>query len=69
MPTPEAQAILTGEGGAKAEQILPYFVIRFLPRGLSGLVIAGVPLFRVLLLNLPRGFLSIALLVVLAGRR
>lgn len=42
MPTPEAQAILTGEGGAKAEQILPHFVIRFLPPGLSGLVIAGV---------------------------
>ncbi len=42
MPTPEAQAILTGEGGAKAEQILPHFVIQFLPPGLSGLVIAGV---------------------------
>ena len=41
-PTPEAQAILTGEGGAKAEQILPYFVIRFLPQGVSGLVISGV---------------------------
>ncbi|TVR93681.1 MAG: hypothetical protein EA428_01675 [Spirochaetaceae bacterium] len=36
---------------------------------LDGLVIAGVPLFRVLLLNLPMVFLSIALLVVLAGRR
>lgn len=42
MPTPEAQAMLTGEGGAKAEQILPYFVIKFLPPGISGLVIAGV---------------------------
>ena len=41
-PTPEAQAILSGEGGAKAEDILPYFVISFLPKGLSGLVIAGV---------------------------
>ncbi|MCK5862785.1 MAG: sodium/solute symporter, partial [Candidatus Hydrogenedentes bacterium] len=41
-PTPEAQAILTGEGGAKAEDILPYFVINFLPKGFSGLVIAGV---------------------------
>ncbi len=41
-PTPEAQAILTGEGGAKAEDILPYFVINFLPKGMSGLVIAGV---------------------------
>lgn len=42
MPTPESQAILTGEGGAKAEEILPYFVITYLPRGMSGLVIAGV---------------------------
>ncbi len=41
-PTPEAQAILTGDGGAAAEDILPYFVINFLPRGISGLVIAGV---------------------------
>ena len=41
-PTTEAAQILSGEGGAKAEQILPYFVIKFLPRGMSGLVIAGV---------------------------
>ena len=41
-PTEQSQAILTGEGGVKAEDILPYFVINFLPRGLSGLVIAGV---------------------------
>lgn len=41
-PTPEAAAMLTGEGGTKAEQILPYFIINFLPKGVSGLVIAGV---------------------------
>jgi SSS family solute:Na+ symporter len=39
-PTPEAAAMLNGT--AKAEQILPYFVIDYLPPGLSGLVIAGV---------------------------
>lgn len=39
-PDPQAQAMLTGQ--AKAEQILPYFVIKVLPTGLSGLVIAGV---------------------------
>lgn len=36
---------------------------------LDGLVVAGVPIFRLLLMNLPMVFLSIALLVVLAGRR
>jgi len=41
-PAPEAAAMLTGEGGAKADGILPFFVIRRLPAGLSGLVIAGV---------------------------
>jgi len=41
-PSPEAQAMLTGAGGAKAEQVLPYFVIQYLPRGMAGLVIAGV---------------------------
>ncbi|MCX8066073.1 MAG: sodium/solute symporter [Candidatus Hydrogenedentes bacterium] len=39
-PDPNAQAMLTGQ--MKAEQILPYFVVKFLPTGLSGLVIAGV---------------------------
>src|SRR5690606_35873774 len=41
-PNPEATAILTGEGGAKAERILPFFVIHYLPPGLTGLVIAAV---------------------------
>jgi len=39
-PTPEATAMLTG--GQKADQILPYFVVQYLPTGMSGLVIAGV---------------------------
>ncbi len=39
---PEATAILYGIRGAKAEEILPFFVLRNLPTGLSGLVIAGV---------------------------
>jgi len=39
-PDPNAQAMLTGQ--MKAEQILPYFVVKYLPTGLSGLVIAGV---------------------------
>lgn len=39
-PAPEATAMLTG--GAKAEGILPFFVIKYLPAGLSGLVIAGI---------------------------
>lgn len=41
-PDPQAQAILTGAGGAKAESILPYFCVRAIPHGLAGLVIAGV---------------------------
>lgn len=39
-PTPDATAMLTGE--QKAEQILPYFVITVLPKGITGLVIAAV---------------------------
>lgn len=39
-PDPQAQAMLTGQ--MKAEQILPYFIVKVLPTGLSGLVIAGV---------------------------
>ncbi|MFA7693590.1 MAG: sodium/solute symporter [Candidatus Hydrogenedentes bacterium] len=42
LPTPEASAMLTGAAGAKAEQILPYFIINYLPAGVSGLVIAAV---------------------------
>jgi len=41
-PTARATAMLTGEAGQKAEQILPYFVLHHLPRGLSGLVLAAV---------------------------
>lgn len=41
-PDPEAHAILMGEGGRKAEQILPYFTLRYLPDGISGLVLAAV---------------------------
>jgi Na+/proline symporter len=40
--SPEATAILHGIHGAKAEEILPFFILRNLPMGLSGLVIAGV---------------------------
>lgn len=39
-PTVEATAMM--DGSAKAEGILPYFIITFLPQGLTGLVIAGV---------------------------
>jgi len=38
-PSEEAAQMLSG--ARRAEQILPYFVIRYLPPGLSGLVIAG----------------------------
>lgn len=38
-PDPHATAILTGE--AKAEEVLPFFVINFLPAGLGGLIIAA----------------------------
>ncbi len=41
-PDPQAAAILTGEGGAKAESILPYFSIKMLPTGLAGLVITAI---------------------------
>lgn len=39
-PNPEVAAML--DGTTKAEQVLPYFVIHYLPMGLSGLVMAGV---------------------------
>ncbi len=38
-PTPEATEMLTGT--RKAEQIFPYFILHFLPPGLTGLVIAA----------------------------
>lgn len=38
-PTPEAMAMLNGE--QKAEQILPFFIINYLPAGLSGVVLAA----------------------------
>jgi len=41
-PNPEAMAMLTGADGAKAEGILPFFVIQQLPPGVTGLVIAAV---------------------------
>jgi solute:Na+ symporter, SSS family len=41
-PNSDAAAMLTGANGAKAEQILPYFVLHYLPAGVSGLVLAGV---------------------------
>lgn len=41
-PDPRAFAILTGADGAAAEQILPYFVLQYLPAGLAGLVVAAV---------------------------
>jgi Na+/proline symporter len=41
-PTETAMEIYTGANGAKAERILPYFVVHYLPRGLTGLVIAAV---------------------------
>jgi SSS family solute:Na+ symporter len=41
-PSPEAADMLTGANGAKADAILPYFMINHLPSGVSGLVIAGV---------------------------
>ncbi len=39
-PDPRATEMLTGV--RKAEQILPYFVINYMPRGVSGVVIAAV---------------------------
>ncbi len=41
-PDPDSIAMLTGAGGAKAEGILPHFIIEELPLGVSGLVIAAV---------------------------
>jgi len=41
-PTDATQAMLSGDGGAKAEQILPYFVMNHLPAGIAGLVLAAV---------------------------
>jgi len=40
-PDPQAADILTGAGGAKPEQILPYFMLNYLPIGLGGLVAAA----------------------------
>lgn len=39
-PDPAAAEMLTGV--RKTEQVLPFFVVKYLPAGLSGLVIAGV---------------------------
>jgi solute:Na+ symporter, SSS family len=41
-PSPETAAMLTGAGGAKAEEVLPHFIITRLPAGVTGLVIAAV---------------------------
>lgn len=41
-PDPQATAILTGAGGAKAESILPFFCVKMIPTGLAGIVIAGI---------------------------
>jgi SSS family solute:Na+ symporter len=41
-PTQKAADILSGANGAKAEQILPHFVIDYLPQGFTGLLIAAV---------------------------
>ncbi|MBX7259656.1 MAG: sodium:solute symporter [Candidatus Hydrogenedentes bacterium] len=41
-PDPIAHEILTGANGRKADSILPFFIIKALPQGFSGLVIAGV---------------------------
>ncbi|MBN2308331.1 MAG: sodium:solute symporter [Candidatus Hydrogenedentes bacterium] len=41
-PNDGATAILNGAEGTKASDILPFFVIKNLPPGLAGLVIAGV---------------------------
>lgn len=39
-PTPDTQAMLSG--AQKAEQVLPYFVLHYLPAGISGLILAAV---------------------------
>lgn len=41
-PDPQAAAILTGANGAKPESILPFFCIKMLPVGITGIVIAGI---------------------------
>ncbi|HOH28715.1 MAG TPA: sodium/solute symporter [Candidatus Hydrogenedentes bacterium] len=41
-PDPQALAMLHGTDGARADSIIPYFVVNKLPVGLSGLVIAGI---------------------------
>ena len=40
-PTEKAMHILHGTAGAKAEEILPYFVTNYLPVGMAGLVVAS----------------------------
>ena len=40
-PDGTAYNILMGLGGAKAEQILPYFALHYLPIGIAGLVVAA----------------------------
>ena len=40
-PTEKAMDILNGTNGAKAEEILPYFVTNYLPLGFAGLVVAS----------------------------
>ena len=39
-PSPDTLAMLTGD--QKPEQILPYFIVHYLPMGISGLVLAAV---------------------------
>ena len=41
-PDESAYQMLVGVNGKEAEQILPYFVLQYLPAGFSGLVIAAV---------------------------
>ena len=40
--TDETTAMMLGTGGAKGDQILPYFIFNKLPMGIAGLVIAAV---------------------------
>ncbi len=40
-PSPDAAAILKGLGNRKAEEILPFFIVTYLPIGITGLVIAA----------------------------
>lgn len=41
-PAEHPNNIMRGIGDAKAEQILPYFVVHFMPAGLTGLVLAAI---------------------------